>query len=70
VTTTSPGRAAGERQPLRAPSADRAAASRTVQGMPAEQAVNRDTVASPDALDWYLDFANRFRATYQTKGKS
>jgi len=43
---------------------------RLLQGMPAEQAVNRATVANPDVLDWYLDFANQFRATYETKGKS
>ena len=31
--------------------------------------MNRATVANPDVLDWYLVFANQFRATYETKGK-
>ncbi len=43
---------------------------RLLQGVPAEQAVNRATVANPDVLDWYVDFTHQFRTTYERKGKS
>jgi acetoacetyl-CoA synthetase len=34
---------------------------RLLQGVPAEQAVNRSTVANPDALDWFIDYARARR---------
>jgi acetoacetyl-CoA synthetase len=43
---------------------------RLLQGVPAEQAVNRATVANPDVLDWYVDFTHQFRTTYERKEKS
>jgi acetoacetyl-CoA synthetase len=35
---------------------------RVLQGMPVERAVNRATVANPEALDWFLDYAHGRRA--------
>lgn len=34
---------------------------RLLQGVPPERAVNRATVANPDVLDWYLDWAGAYR---------
>ena len=35
---------------------------RLIQGVPPDKAVNRATVANPDVLDWYVDFAARVRS--------
>jgi acetoacetyl-CoA synthetase len=35
---------------------------RLIQGVPADKAVNRATVANPDVLGWYVDFAARVRS--------
>ena len=35
---------------------------RLLQGVAADTAVNRATVANPDVLDWYIDFAAAFRS--------
>jgi acetoacetyl-CoA synthetase len=41
---------------------------RLLQGVAPHNALNRATVANPDVLDWYLDFATQFRTKYETKG--
>jgi acetoacetyl-CoA synthetase len=40
---------------------------RLLQGVAADQALNRATVANPDVLDWYVEFATRFRTRYETR---
>jgi acetoacetyl-CoA synthetase len=37
-----------------------------LQGVPEDKALNRATVSNPDALDWYLEFAARYRARRDT----
>ena len=37
-----------------------------LQGVPPEKAINRATVADLDILDWYVDFAARFRQSLDT----
>jgi acetoacetyl-CoA synthetase len=39
-----------------------------LQGVPEETALNRATVANPDVLDWYVNFAARYRAGRDTAG--
>jgi acetoacetyl-CoA synthetase len=39
---------------------------RLLQGVPEDKALNRATVSNPDALDWYLEFAARYRARRDT----
>ena len=41
---------------------------RLLQGVAPHNALNRATVANPDVLEWYLDFATQFRTKYETKG--
>ena len=38
---------------------------RLLQGVAENRAINRATVAIPEVLDWYVDFA-RFRQRYAT----
>ena len=39
---------------------------RLLQGVAEDKAINRAAVANPEVLDWYADFAARFRQRYAT----
>ena len=39
---------------------------RLLQGVPEDKALNRATVANPNVLDWYIDFAAHYRAGRDT----